>query len=313
MSDSPSSQGLPLIVGVSTRALFQLEKEHAVFVNDGVEAYARLQLSNENVVLEPGAAFEVIRRLLALNAGRAERLVEVILLSRNSPDLSLRAFNSAEKHGLSIERGSFTSGRSVAPFVSAWGIDLFLSNEDADVLSAITAGAAAAKLVEFAHPRNQEPHDEVRIALDCDSVIFDKASDMVYASQGLEAFLAHEAAKALVPMDRGPFGNFLVKLALVREAVARGDGTSRVRIALVTARNAPAHKRVVHTLRAWGAPADEAHFVGKYDKTAFLAAFGAHMFFDDQEKHVQRAAAVVPAGHVPGPHNPLTLIQPAAE
>ncbi len=90
------------------------------------------------------------------------------------------------------------------------------------------------------------------------------------------------------------------------------DGNvSRVRIALVTARNAPAHERVIRTLRAWGTPADEAHFVGSREKAPILKAFRAHIFFDDQEKHVLGAAKVVPAGHVPGPHDPRMPIIPA--
>jgi 5'-nucleotidase len=301
----------PLMVGVSTRALFQLEEEHGVFENEGVVAYARLQREREDVPLRKGAAFEVVRRLLALNEGRSAPLVDVILLSRNSPDLSLRAFRSAEEYGLKIERGSFTSGRSVAAFVSAWGIDLFLSNDAADVKEAVAVGAAAAKMGTVPEQLKIEPEDEVRIALDGDAVVFDAASDHIYKEQGPEAFFEHERNNAQVPMDRGPFGNFLHKLARVREQVSRADGSSRVRIAIVTARNAPAHARVIHTLRAWGTPADEAHFVGRHDKAPILAAFGAHIFFDDQERHVKLAAPLVAAGHVPGPHDPSKPVIPA--
>jgi 5'-nucleotidase len=89
------------------------------------------------------------------------------------------------------------------------------------------------------------------------------------------------------------------------------DGVSKVRIGIVTARDSAAHARVIHTLRAWGTPADEAHFVGRWKKAPILEAFGAHIFFDDQEKHVLGAADVVPAGHVLGPHNPGKPIIPA--
>ncbi|WP_404655849.1 5'-nucleotidase [Bradyrhizobium sp. USDA 336] len=84
-----------------------------------------------------------------------------------------------------------------------------------------------------------------------------------------------------------------------------------VRIRTATARNAPAHARVVHTLRDWGTPADEAHFVGVRSKGPILKALGAHIFFDDQIKHVLGAAGVVPAGHVPGPLDPDEPIIPA--
>ncbi len=114
-------------------------------------------------------------------------------------------------------------------------------------------------------------------------------------------------------MSGGPFGQFLKKLSLLRMIyMNESTGVSRVRIAIVTARNAPAHARVVHTLRAWGTPADEAHFVGAKNKAPFLKAFGADIFFDDQEKHVLGAAGVVPAGHVPGPHHPDAPVIPAS-
>ena len=113
-------------------------------------------------------------------------------------------------------------------------------------------------------------------------------------------------------MAGGPFGNFLLKLSRLRRIYMNEAGFSRVRVAIVTARNAPAHARVVHTLRAWGTPADEAHFVGFWSKAPILKAFGAHIFFDDQEGHVLGAAGVVPAGHVPGPHLPDETIIPAA-
>ncbi len=259
-------------------------------------------------MLEPGTGFEVVKRLLSLNGNDRPNQVDVIFLSRNSADLSLRAFKSAEHHGLDITRGSFTSGRLVAPFVSAWGVDLFLSNEDADVTAAADAGTAAARLGERPKVILENPEDEVRIALDGDSVVFSDESDRIFQAEKLEGFLAHEKLNAENPMKPGPFGNFLQKLSLIRGAHMRPNGFSKVRIAIVTARNAPAHARVINTLRFWGTPADEAHFVGHHDKASILRAFGAHIFFDDQERHVANAAAIVPAGVVPGPHSPAELV-----
>lgn len=304
---------LPLVIGISTRSMFDLEEEHEVFVKQGVEAYARLQRERENEPLKPGSAFEVSRRLLALNEPGEPKLVDIVLLSKNSPDLSLRAFNSFEEYGLDIARGSFTSGRSVAPFVRSWGADLFLSNDHEDVVAAVAAGTAAARLGPAPSLRD-DPSDEVRIAFDGDAVVFSPESDMVFKEKGLEGFLLHEKENARIPMRYGPFGAaFFPKLAKLRQKFMREDGTSRVRISIVTARNAPAHERVVHTLRAWGTPADEAHFVGTHDKGAILGATRAHIFFDDQEKHIESARAAVAAGLVPGPHDPLVPVLPARE
>ena len=302
----------PLRIGVSTRALFNLEEEHSVFVSQGVQAYAELQLCREAEVIAPGAGYEVIRRLLLLNEDGKPPLVEVMLLSQNSPDLSLRAFNSIEHYGLNIKNGSFTSGRSLGPYVGGWGIDLFLSNEETDVRTAVESGTAAARLGIVPADRQEIRGEEVRIAFDGDAVVFSSESDEIYKREGLDRFLEHERQNAAKPMSGGPFGSFLKKLSLLRAAYLDDRNESRVRIAIVTARNAPAHARVVHTLRAWGTPADEAHFVGLQPKGPILGAFGAHIFFDDQEKHVLGASTVVPAGLVPGPHDPDQVIVPAS-
>ena len=301
----------PLRIGISTRALFDLEEEHSVFLSKGVQAYALLQLERESTLIGKGPGFEVVERLLRLNEPDKRPYVEVFLLSRNSPDLSLRAFNSIEAYGLGIRAGSFTSGRSLGSFISAWGVDLFLSNEVSDVHAAIWAGAAAAKLGIFPKERPEIPGDEVRIAFDGDAVVFSPESDLIYKERGLPAFLQHEKENATRPMAGGPFGEFLKKLSILRRIYMNDEGVSKVRIAIVTARNAPAHARVVHTLRAWGTPADEAHFVGNRDKAPILKALGAHIFFDDQEKHVLGASSVVASGHVPGPHSPDELVIPA--
>lgn len=305
-------RGDPLRIGISTRALFDLEEEHHVFMTEGVKEYSLMQLKREDTPLRKGTGFEVVERLLALNEADASPFVEVILLSRNSPDLSLRAFRSINQYQLSIKTGSFTSGRSLTPFIPAWGIDLFLSNEDTDVQGAVEGGAAAARLGVVPAIGNETSAGEVRIAFDGDAVVFGPESDVVYKERGLDAFLAHEVANAANPMARGPFGNFLHKLSALRRVFLNDADVSTVRIALVTARNAPAHERVVRTLRAWGTPADEAHFVGSRSKAPILQALGAHIFFDDQEKHVLGASSVVPSGHVPGPHDPAEPIIPAA-
>ena len=72
-----------------------------------------------------------------------------------------------------------------------------------------------------------------------------------------------------------------------------------IRTALVTARNAPAHERVIRTLRAWDIRIDEAFFLGGIQKSEVLKAFGAHIFFDDQSVHTEPASRVVPAARVP--------------
>lgn len=57
--------------------------------------------------------------------------------------------------------------------------------------------------------------------------------------------------------------------------------------------------RVIKTLRKWGVYVDEAYFLGGLDKDKVLDAYGAHIFFDDQETHLEKASKVVPSGKVP--------------
>lgn len=206
MSEELGGLELPLVIGVSTRAMFDLAEEHSVFEREGVKAYVKLQRERENDPLRPVAAFEVTRRLLALNSASGEPFVEVILLSKNSPDLSLRAFKAFDQHHVPIKRGSFTSGRSVAPFVKAWKIDLFLSSDEDDVRASHAAGTAAARLGARPDLQSDAPPDEVRFAFDGDAVVFSDESDRVYTEHGLERFLEHERTNASVPMERGPFG-----------------------------------------------------------------------------------------------------------
>jgi len=301
----------PLRIGISTRALFDLEEEHKVFEEKGVHAYTEIQREREEVVIRKGTAFEVVDRLLRLNELDRDPFVQIVILSRNSPDLSLRAFNSMKYYGLPVVTGSFTSGAPIGPYVKAWNIDLFLSNDHQDVNAAIEAKCAAARLGKVPDRLEFKSSDEVRIAFDGDAVVFSAASDQIYAEHGLAAFRAHEQENAQKPMEDGPFGEFVKKLSILRAIYMGSYGVSKVRIGIVTARDSAAHARVIHTLRAWGTPADEAHFVGRWQKAPILEAFGAHIFFDDQERHVLGAAGVVPSGHVPGPHHPSKPILPA--
>jgi 5'-nucleotidase len=52
-------------------------------------------------------------------------------------------------------------------------------------------------------------------------------------------------------------------------------------------------------LRKWGVYVDEAYFLGGLSKDAVLKAFGAQIFFDDQDIHTTSASRHVPTGKVP--------------
>ncbi len=289
-----------LVVAVSSRALFDLDESHNIFEKDGVEAYCRYQVAREDAPLEPGVAFNLVRKLLALNErAPANPRVEVILLSRNSADTGLRIFNSIKHHNLNISRAAFTRGESTHPYISSFGTHLFLSAEPSDVRKALEAGFAAATILSSASlpSTGMANSGQLRIAFDGDAVLFSDESERIYKQDGLCAFESNEVRSAKQPLPGGPFKNFLAMLHRIQ--LDYPADASPIRTALITARGAPAHERVIRTLRAWNIRIDEALFLGGKDKGEFLKAFGADIFFDDQQKHCESARQHVATGHVP--------------
>jgi 5'-nucleotidase len=284
-----------LVIAISSRALFDLADSHHVYETQGIAAYCAYQIQNENIVLQPGVAFPLVEKLLALNADPANPQVEIILLSRNSTDTGLRIFNSIEHYGLGITRAAFTSGRSSHRYIAAFGAHLFLSSDQSDVQMALADGHAAATIL----PSNigQRGSGELRIAFDGDAVLFSDASERIFKNQGLQAFADNEKAAANTPMVGGPFKDFLAALHRIQSSYPPEEAP--IRTALITARSAPAHERVIRTLRAWNIRIDEALFLGGMSKGAFLKAFGADIFFDDQKQHCDSAREHVATGHVP--------------
>lgn len=286
-----------LVIGISSRALFDLDESHKVFEKNGVEAYCQYQIQNEDTPLSPGVAFTLVRKLLSLNQGRvtSSPRVEVVLISRNSADTGLRVFNSIQHHNLDITRAVFTKGESPFRYVPAFGIDLFLSADTSDVMAALDNNFAAATILPSCLPHQEE--GQLRIAFDGDAVLFSDEPERIYKTKGLDAFNESEVQSAKQPLLGGPFKNFLEKLHKIQSEYSPDH--CPIRTALVTARGAPAHERVIRTLRHWGIRIDEALFLAGKDKGQFLEAFGADIFFDDQRKHCDSARQHVPTGHVP--------------
>jgi len=294
----PASFDGKLVVAISSRALFDLEESNRIFEREGVAAYHQYQLQHENEVLRPGIAFSLVKKLLALNAHTPDQpKVEVILLSRNTADTGLRIMNSIAHYGLDITRAAFTGGEHTHPYVPAFDAHLFLSANPGDVRSALEAGHAAATIIPARVDPQAGAGEQLRIAFDGDAVLFSDQAERIYKQEGLSAFTAAEVDAAREPLSGGPFQRFLAALHQIQSGYPPEQ--SPIRTALVTSRGAPAHERVVRTLRAWNIRIDEALFLGGLDKGRFLKAFGADIFFDDQRGHVDSAGQYVPSGHVP--------------
>ena len=285
-----------LVIAISSRALFNLDAEHLVYEEQGLEAYSAYQIEHEDTPLDPGQAFNLAKKLLALNDVLSEPLgVEIVLLSRNSADTGLRIFNSIEHYGLPITRAAFCGGESPWRYIQAFGCHLFLSSESADVRKALENDVAAATLVS--KPVDDSASSTIRFAFDGDAVLFSDEAEKVYKSEGLEAFTASEKAHRNEPLMGGPFKSFLSALHVLQQSLP-GEA-QLIRTALVTARSAPAHERVIRTLRAWDIRLDESIFLGGLPKVEFLKAYDADVFFDDQQTHCELAADHIATGHVP--------------
>ena len=286
-----------LVVGISSRALFDLEEEDRIFREEGLEAYTRYQVEHENDILRPGTAFPLVKALGRLNS-EGRQLTELIVMSRNSAETSLRIFNSIRHYGLSMSRAALTGGAPIAPYLGAFCTDLFLSAEGQDVQEAINANMAAGLICDhdLLELDPEASIDQIRIAFDGDAVLFSDESERIYQAQGLEAFQAHEERLAGRPLPSGPFAKLLKTLSLLQRSFP--DGQVPIRTALVTARSAPAHERVIRTLRDWNVRIDEAFFLGGVPKDRVLKAFGAHIFFDDQPVHLDPASRQVPSARV---------------
>ena len=285
-----------LVIGVASSALFDLEESDAVFREQGEERYREYQREHLDDVLAPGVAFPFIRRLLDLNdLSDRERLVEVVILSRNDPETGMRVMRSVERHGLDITRAIFMQGHAPYCFMKPLRMSLFLSANEADVREAISLGHAAA----------DDGDTDLRIAFDFDGVLADDSAERVFQSGGLQEYQENESALAEVPLDRGPMADFLEKINRIQgledsKSVDDPQGyRRRVRVAVVTARSAPAHERAINSIRQWGLSVNDAFFLGGLPKGPVLEVLQPHIFFDDQRRHVERAALSTPSVHIP--------------
>ena len=286
-----------LVIGISSRALFDLSQSHKIFEKEGIDAYRAHQIKNENEILDPGEAYNLVTKILKINdLYDSENRVEVILLSRNTADTGLRVFNSIEAHELNIKRAVFCGGESPYKYVKAFGVDLFLSSSKDDVKMAIENNVPSARIIPSKAKKKVKDSDLLKIAFDGDSVIFSDESEKVFEEAGLQAFLDNERKKKSM-LKAGPFKSFLVELNKLQSELESGD--CPIRTALVTARSAPSHKRVIKTLRKWGVRIDESLFLGGMNKADFLKSFEADIFFDDQQQNITDASDKVTSAHVP--------------
>ncbi len=303
----PYDLGSRLVIGVASSAMFDLSESDAVFRTKGEEEYRKYQSENIDSPLEKGVSFSFVKRLLSLNNlsenPSSDPLVEVVLLSKNDPDTGLRVMKSIKHHGLSISRAIFMQGKSPYEYIPALNISLFLSGSSSDVKEAIAMGYPAGHVMKSAII--DEDSNDLRIAFDFDGVLADDESEIVmHNTDDVNKFHDHETKNVLQPHNPGPLKEFLVKVSAIQKIEEKKKKSepnykNRLRVSIVTARNAPSHERAINTLKDWGVMTNDAFFLGGIDKGVILSVLKPHIFFDDQSRHLISTICVAPSVHIP--------------
>ncbi|MEA3331709.1 MAG: 5'-nucleotidase, partial [Campylobacterota bacterium] len=93
-----------LVIGISATALFDLSEADKLFKDEykkhpdsAIQIYREYMLKNEEIALDEGIGFPLIKALLELNRYQKkgdDPLVEVVVMSRNSPDTGVRVLNT---------------------------------------------------------------------------------------------------------------------------------------------------------------------------------------------------------------------------
>jgi 5'-nucleotidase len=294
-----------LVIAIASSALFDARQPHQIFEDQGEDIYSDYQWDRRDEPLPKGVAFSFIRRLLSLSTDINCPKVEVMILSKNDAYAGARVLNSCRHYGLSISRAAFTSGDpSTFRYAPALEACLFLSANEKDVKEAIMAGLPAGLVLETKYEDDSEDN-QLRVAFDFDGVVASNEAEVVYRqTKSLERYFESETAKANEPLRRGLLNELLTKLAAIQKAdrerrKGNKEAVPAIKIAIITARNAPADQRMINSLRSWGIMVDQTFLLGGIEKQKILKVFRPHIFFDDQRDNLDPSADFVPSVHVP--------------
>lgn len=294
-----------LVIAVSSTALFDFSNEHDLYLRLGVDEFRAYQRTHRTDIPDPGPAYLFIKRLLNLNnIYAAERPIEVVILSRNHADAGLRVMDAVKAYGLEISRSMFLAGATPYPYMKAVNAVLYLSTDKKEVYAAVNNGYPAGYVLPCKHIPNDDDL-QLRIAFDFDGVIASDEAEVVYKESGnLDMFHEHERQFKEKPLQSGPLMPLIQRISefqkLERQkAQNMEEYTQALKIAIVTARNAPSHERMMTTLQEAGIDPDELFLLGGIEKRNVLDILKPHLFFDDQIGHLESAAEDTPSVHIP--------------
>lgn len=293
-----------LVVGISANALFDLKKEDDLFINKGLEAYRKYQIDNKTETIPKGVAFPFIKRLLHINdVYSEEKPIEVVLLSKNSPETGIRIFNSIKHYELDITRAAFMSGKPAYEYIPAFNISLFLSTNKNDVNLATMKNYAAGRVIRT-KVIDGDDISELRVAFDFDGVIANDETEKIYKKEGIEKYYEYETKHSQEALNPGPLADFFKRLSYFQELESKKESNDPnykkiLKTAIITARSAPAHERAINTLNKWGVTVDEMFLLGGVEKKRILEIMKPHLYFDDQLLHLDKNIQNIPLVHIP--------------
>lgn len=293
-----------LVVGITSSALFDFTAEDEIFRTEGLAAFKKYQIDNRKKPPAPGAAFPFIKRLLGLNKKfPGQSPVEVVILSRNDPKAGSRITDAIPEYGLDISRSFFLSGQSPYPYMKAINACLYLSANKEEVKSAVAEGHPAGYVLPCA-ASDDSLDTQLRIAFDFDGILVDDEAEKQYAKGGIDLFRHHEITNSARPLKNGPLMPLLQKISAIQDVERNNpqrvnDPDKAIRVAIVTARNAPAHDRMMNTLEHHGMEVDELFLTGGIEKKNILDILRPQIFFDDQLGHLEPASGSTPCVHIP--------------
>jgi 5'-nucleotidase len=212
--------------------------------------------------------------------------------------------DAVSEYKLDITRGSFLAGGTPFPYMKSFNACLYLSTNKEEVKIAVDEGFPAGFVLPC---KNVPDHNDkqLRVAFDFDGVLVDDEAEKIYEESGnLDIFHERERLKREQPLSDGPLMPLLKRLSkfqkLEREKVANDPKYHQLlRIAIITARNAPAHERLINTLLSLDIDTDEMFLLGGIEKKNILDVLKPQIFFDDQIGHLEPASENTPSIHVP--------------
>ncbi|XP_047466336.1 cytosolic 5'-nucleotidase 1A-like [Mugil cephalus] len=269
----------------------KFKAEFAVNIAMTTEVFSKMEPQDRT-------AFSFIKALEAVNAKLrehypdSEELFKVILIHDNSADAPM---DTIREQGLEeLITIVPVKEKNLVDELQKNDTHLYLCTEPGWKAQEAANKGIATGIVSI--PENMRMQkDQLRFAFDGDAVLFSNESELVFQRDGLEGYLKNETKNVEVPMGPGPFKRFLeVLVRLQRKLYDKGMYKDcPMRTYLVTARDPGfAGYRILNTLRLWGVEIGEAVFLGGTNKGPTLEKISPHIFFDDQQRHVDAALAV---------------------